>query len=137
MRFATLVRRGIERPIVPLRVEAADGKWNLVDVLLDTGSDVTLFPSSLARYLGIDLAGVDESTVSSILGTQAAYRSWNVFLELRRPPDVLRWRATVGFVARQMNYGILGTRGFFEFFTLRYHAREHWIEIEPGGPLPM
>ena len=41
-----------------------------------------------------------------------------VTLELRRPPDVVRWKASVGFVDRTMCYAILGTRGFFEFFDL-------------------
>lgn len=137
MRFPTLVRHGSERPIVAVRIEAANGKWILFDSLVDMGSDLTLFPLTVADQLGIDLSNVPDSLVRSVLGAQITYRPATVFLELRRLPDVFRWRPTVGFPACPMNYGILGTHGFFEFFDVRYSLREHWLDIEPAGPLPL
>ena len=58
-------------------------------------------------------------------------------LELRRPPEIIRWRATIGFTERPMSYGILGTRGFFEFFRLEYDARAGFLIIEPNDALPV
>ena len=36
-----------------------------------------------------------------------------------------------------MSYGILGTRGFFEFFRLEYDARAGFLIIEPNDALPV
>jgi hypothetical protein len=137
MRFPTLVHGGIRRPIVSVCVEAAPGNHIATDALVDMGADVTLLPQSVARDLGIDLTGAAEYRVTSPLGPGSKYRASVVVLELRRPHEVFRWRTTVGFVPRAMAYGILGTRGFFEFFNVRYHASEHWLDIDPAGPLPL
>ena len=136
MRFPTLVRKSTERPLIAVAIEAANGGRTQSDMLVDMGSDLTLIPEHVATLLRIDLSLVPYSPVSSPLGPAANYRACNVVLELRRPPDVFRWRTTVGFVARPMTYGIFGTRGFFQFFNVRYHASEHWLEVEPAGPLP-
>ena len=136
MRFPTLIREGSERPIIAVTIESDKGIQIVTDVLVDVGADLTLFPFSTAKLLGIDLSNVPDSLVRSVLGAQVTYRPWPVFLELRRRPDCFRWKPTVGFVACPMNYGILGTRGFFEFFNLKYSLREHWLEIELSGPLP-
>lgn len=58
MRFPTLAKDEIHRPIVALRLQGPTGRWAHIDVLLDTGSDVCLFPESLAQRLGIDLASL-------------------------------------------------------------------------------
>ncbi|MCY2995000.1 MAG: hypothetical protein NTY19_45130 [Planctomycetota bacterium] len=136
MRFPTLAKQHIHRPIVAVHLQASAGRWLSIDALVDTGSDVSLFPESLARRLALDLRGVSPTPLTSALGTVATYRPVELVLELRRFPDVLRWKTTVGFLDRPMTYGLLGTKGFFEFFTMHYDARGHLFEIEPAGDLP-
>ena len=110
---------GLHRPIIPVLIESPSGQRLVVDALVDTGSDITLFPDSLARSLSIDLTGHPEHPVNSALGVAVTYSESEVALELRRAPgESFRWRATVGFLTRPMIYGILGTKGFFEFFRL-------------------
>lgn len=130
MRFPTMEVDGIRRPVVPVIVESLSGEKLIVDALIDTGSDITLLPEAFAAALNIDLSEAPEQSLSSALGTIATYRSEDVFLELRRSPsETLRWRATVGFLSRQMVYSILGTKGFFEFFAIAYDAAAGHVEI--------
>ena len=136
MRFPTLAKDEIHRPIVALRLQGPTGRWANIDVLIDTGSDVCLFPESLAQRLGIDLASLPQRPLTSALGTVATYRSQELLLELRRFPDSIQWRGSVGFLLRPMTYGLLGTKGFLEFFQLAYDARQHTFEIVPSGRLP-
>ncbi len=78
-----------------------------------------------------DLSNADEVVVESLVGGECRYRSAEIECELRRHPEVIRWKAKVGFVDRKMRYGIVGTRGFFEFFRLTYDASECWLDLQP------
>ena len=136
MQFPTLLRRQVARPIITLHLEASNGMRVCSDVLVDTGADVTLMPVDLADSLNMDLNCLPEVTATSAIGGECRYRRCDIILELRRFPEVVRWRATIGFTERTMSYGILGTRGFFEFFRLGYDARAGFVVVEPSGPLP-
>ena len=136
MRFPTLVRNGQERPIVAVTVGVPGQHPVLFDALVDTGADVSLFPQSVADRLGLDLSQQPEVTVFAAIGGQCHYRLHEVELELRRAPDVFRWKGSVGFVSREMSYAILGTHGFFQFFDLNYSNSGQTIDITPAGDLP-
>ena len=136
MQFPTTLRRGSYRPLIAVRLLAEDGRYILIDALIDTGADVSLFPQHLAEQLGFDMSRPADGTVSAAVGGECEYRLRELTLELRRFPEVIRWRAPVGFTDRAMSYGILGTRSFFEFFRLEYDARSGFVAIEPSGPRP-
>ena len=136
MQFPTLIRQQMRRPIIAVTIHSPSGLSLLTDALVDTGSDVTLFSSDIARRLKIDLAGVPSLPVMTAVGPVAEYQPFELALEIRRHPDVVRWTCRAGFLQRPMSLGILGTRGFFEFFRLDYDARSSVVAIEPSGPLP-
>ncbi len=134
MQFPTTLRRGCHRPLVPVKLIIDDGRYVLIDALIDTGADISLFPQHLAEQLGFDLSSPPNGKVSAAVGGESSYRLRDVTLELRRPPDIVRWKASVGFVDRTMSYAILGTRGFFEFFDLNYSAYSRRVEITACSP---
>ena len=136
MQFPTTLRRGHHRPLIPVKLLIDDGRCVLIDALIDTGADISLFPQHLAEQLGFDLSHPPDGMVSAAVGGQCSYRLRDVTLELRRPPEVVRWKASIGFVDRTMSYAILGTRGFFEFFRLTYDARAGFLTVEPSLTLP-
>jgi len=128
---------GLHRPIIPVLIESPGGKRLVVDALIDTGSDITIFPDAFAEALDINLTSRPERPVNSALGVIATYRESEVLLELRRAPDeIFQWKTIVGFLPRRMAYSILGTKGFFEFFSLNYDARQQSLEIQPHDSLP-
>ncbi len=131
MRFPTSLRDGKLRPIVSVNVVISSGRSVLFDALVDTGSDVSLFPNSTAIRLGLDLIGQPTRTVTTAVGGQCQYWPCEVTLELRRFPETFRWNTKVGFVDHPMSYAVLGTRGLFEFFRLTFDAHEHWLELTP------
>ena len=134
MRFPILVCDGRQRPIVAVTVILSNQRPVLFDALVDTGADVSLFPMSIADRLGLDLSQQPEVTVFAAVGGQCYYRLHDVELELRRPPEVFRWKASVGFVDREMSYAILGTRGFFQLFDLTYSHSREFIDIVSASP---
>lgn len=133
MQFPTMEVDGIRRPVIPIIVESSTGRKLIVDALVDTGSDITLFPEAVATALQIDLSESPPLPLSSALGVIAHYRSANVMLELRRgTEEILYWPATAGFLSRPMVYSILGTKGFFEHFGLEYHASAGRVALVPS-----
>ena len=136
MRFPTLTVRSCSRPVLSLVVEAPHGSRILVDALVDTGSDVTLLTPHAADLLQLDLTQCPEVGIQSALGTPGTYRRIELNLELRRPPDIYRWRTAVGVVSHRLTYCILGIQGFFEHFRMTYDAHHQWLDVEPSRPLP-
>lgn len=135
LRFSTSLRAGKLRPLLPVNIEAENGMRVVVDALVDTGADVTLFPHHIAEQLGLDLDGKSDGNVVAAVGGSSNYLRVNVVLEVRQKPVVYRWATAVGFVDRPMSYAILGTRGFFEFFDLQYSARNESFELHPVSDL--
>ncbi len=135
MRFPTIARQKIHRPLVALHVHSS-GRTTLTDALIDTGADVSIFPKFVADRLRIDLTNLPEIAVNTPLGGTGTYRLCFVELELRRSGEVLRWKTSVGFTEHEMSYAFLGTKGFFEFFDLTYSARRQTIEIQAAADLP-
>ena len=133
MQFPTLAKDQVRRPIVPVRLLGPNRRWSTIDALIDTGSDITLFPERLAERLGVNLTGIAEVPLTSALGTIATYRAVELTLELRRFPDTMRWQGVVGFLPRHVTYGLLGTRGFFEFFDVQYSACRRFTEIQSSN----
>jgi Aspartyl protease len=136
MRFPTLARGRLRRPIVPLIVESARGVRTVLDALVDTGADRTLLPISVAKSLKIDVSALQQVPVGSALGQRVNYALIDLFLELGSPPNLYRWRTRVGIILQPIPYGLLGTRGFFEFFAIEYNWPAGYVEILPTGPLP-
>ena len=133
MQFPTLAKDQVRRPIVPVRLLGPNRRWSTIDALIDTGSDIALFPERLAERLGVNLTDIAEVPLTSALGTIATYRAVELTLELRRFPDTMRWQGVVGFLPRHMTYGLLGTRGFFEFFDVQYSACRRFTEIQSSN----
>lgn len=136
MQFPTLVRQEIRRPMIAITVHGPTGLCLLTDALIDTGSDVTLFSSDVARRLKIDLSGITPLPVMTAVGPVATYQPYSLTLEIRRHPQSNRWTARAGFLQRPMSMGILGTKGFFEFFDLAYSARNEAVQIAFQPPKP-
>ena len=132
MRYPITLLGQQRRPIVSVMAESPSGVRVVLDALVDSGSDITLFPISLAERLKLDLTGIAPVPIQTALGPTAAYLPSELLLELRRPPQVVRWKATIGFLPRSMAYGILGTKGFFEHFDFHLWHRLAHFDVEQG-----
>ncbi|HLQ45693.1 MAG TPA: aspartyl protease family protein [Planctomycetaceae bacterium] len=136
MQFPTLIRQNLDRPIIAVTIHGPHGLSLQTDALIDTGSDVTLFSSDVAHRLKIDLTGLPSLPVMTAVGPIATYQPFELTLEIRRPPDVVRWTGHAGFLPRPMSLSILGTKGFFEFFDINYSNRNRRVEIAACVLLP-
>lgn len=103
------------RPIVLIGVFGPSGS-RLLDGCIDSGSDDTIFPMSLARKLGIDLTGACQGQANPVGGKIIPYSYAQVTLKLSDGFESCEWSATVGFVDLPLRWALLGHAGFLDFF---------------------
>lgn len=126
---------GISRPMIAVVVEGPSGR-RLLDGLLDTGSDRTIFPQREAKVPGIPLPIPPDGIIKTAGGVSIAYRLANVTLELRTDGTVIRWTTPVAFAEEPLSILHLGTRGFLEYFHTTFRGPEHQVVLVPRSSLP-
>ncbi|MBI1904262.1 MAG: hypothetical protein HYS13_24470 [Planctomycetia bacterium] len=125
---------GIARPILAVVLEGPTGR-RLLDGLLDSGSDRTLFPESEARAVGLRLRARPDGSIRTAGGVSIPYRLADAVLELRASSTVLRWRTSIAFAPDPLQIIHLGYRGFLQFFHCTFQGPEKKILLDPRPAL--
>ncbi len=120
------------RPILSTRVFGPLGS-RLNDGCLDSASDDTIFPLSLARRLGIDLTGAAQGTAQPVGGLTIPYSYATVTLRLSDGIETCEWPATVGFVDLPLRWALLGHAGYLEFFDVELRGAHREVVITPNS----
>ena len=126
---------GITRPIIAIGIEGPGGR-RLLDGLLDSGSDRTVFPQREAVALGIRLPALPDGSLQTAGGVSITYRLAEVVLELRATGMILRWKAAVAFAEDPLSLIHLGTRGCLEYFHTTFMGPEQKVVLDPCPSLP-
>ena len=126
---------GISRPIIAIAIEGPTGR-RLVDGLVDTGSDRTIFPEREAQAIGIRLPAKPDATIRTAGGVSIAYRLAEVVLELRFSGSILRWKTSVAFADERLTVIHLDYRGFLEDFHCTFQGPEMRVVLDARSGLP-
>jgi hypothetical protein len=126
---------GISRPIIAVAIEGPSGR-RLVDGLLDTGSDRTIFPQREAKAIGIQLPAQVDGSIKTAGGVAIAYRLAEVILELRTIGSVVRWKTPVAFADDALSLVHFGTRGFLQYFDATFKGPEGKVLLDASPSLP-
>jgi len=119
----------ILRPIIPVQLLGKDEKINY-EVLLDSGADVCIFDGSIGELLGID---VTAGTPVQFSGAQSTPITGNAYLHLLNLSVgglQLSIPAIFSFDLSRRGYGILGQKGFFDIFTVKFDYLKEEIELK-------
>lgn len=126
---------GITRPIIAVAIEGPSGK-RLLDGLVDSGSDRTIFPQREAKSLGIQLPIMADGSIKTAGGAAIAYRLADAVLELRATGSLVRWKTPVAFAEDPLSLIHLGTRGFLQYFHCMLMGPEERVLLDPRSSLP-
>ena len=126
---------GISRPIIPIAIEGPAGR-RLVDGLVDTGSDRTIFPEREAQAIGICLPANPDASIRTAGGVSIAYRLAEVVLELRSSGNNPGWKTAVAFADERLTVIHLGYRGFLEYFHCTFQGPEMRVVLDARPCLP-
>jgi hypothetical protein len=103
----------------------------LIEAILDTAADDTVFPEELAGKIGIDLTNAPTGMAEGVGSTAVPVKYVQVTLRLTDAAGRERreWPAWVGFTSAPLPYPLLGFAGCLQFFTAT--SRGDLEEVEP------
>ena len=119
----------ILKPIIPLEIEYNKQSLGYA-ALIDSGADFCIFDAEIGEYLGIDIKSGKREIFGGIQESVPA----EAFLH-RVIVSIGGWphEVTVGFshdIAKH-GFGILGQRGFFDIFIVKFDLLKEEIELKP------
>ncbi|MGE5444512.1 MAG: retropepsin-like aspartic protease [Ignavibacteriales bacterium] len=118
----------ISRPFIPVRLVYKD-KYIDVYGLVDSGADASLFHSSVAKELGIDLESGKRKQFFGITEQGIDVYFHKIRLQIRGFSDSIELE--VGFTNSKGVGAILGQAGFFENYHIKFERDKEQVEITP------
>lgn len=122
------------RPIIAVIV-GVPGQSFIADAVADSGADDTVFPSRIARRLGIDLDQAAQGIASGVGGATIPCRYASVSLRITDGIEIYEWPTTVAF-ADNIARGLLGHVGFFDFFDVTFLGAAKEVIVLAGPNYP-
>ncbi len=118
---------GILRPVIPVEV-VCNSLEVPYEVLVDSGADLCIFDASIADILGIDVVKGERKAVSGLTGFPEFYYLHKTSIKV----GGIEYKTEVGFMSmRKSAYGIVGQKGFFDKFVVKFDLQKEDLEIKP------
>lgn len=115
------------RPVIPIEITANNLEVPY-EVLVDSGADMCIFDAQIASILGINIVKGIKTQVSGVTG----YPEDMYIHTVRIKVGGLDCKMEVGFMnMRNSTYGVVGQKGFFELFIVKFDLKKNEIEIKP------
>ena len=120
--------KNLARPVIPITL-ASHGTSVGYEVLVDSGADLCIFHAEIGELLDIDITKGKKHEVFGVGGKASIFYV--------HPIDIIVGEHTVhtevGFMhdvaGKRMPYGILGQKGFFEHFRVKFDLQKGEIEL--------
>lgn len=121
--------RGVLRPIIPIQI-IYKGTIVFYEVLIDSGADSNIFSSDIADIFGIDITSGAKGKVAGITGESKTI--YFHYLDLGIGGKLFK-NVRVGFLKEmgKYAYGVVGQRGFFDIFIVKFDLIKEEIELKP------
>ena len=98
--------------------------------MVDSGADICLFNQSVGEAIGIDIKSGKLREVFGVGGKVSLYYMHQVIIEVGK----LKYKIDAGFMpdvaGRVMPYGLVGQKGFFENFIVKFDLLKEEINLK-------
>lgn len=118
----------ILRPIIPVHLFGSGDKINY-EVLLDSGADTCIFDGSIGELLGLDVASGTPIQFSGVQNAKAG-RAYLHDVDLSIGGHKISIPGIFSFDLSSRGYGILGQKGFFDLFSVKFDYQKEEIELK-------
>lgn len=113
------------RPVIPIEIGYKEN-YVSYEVLVDSGADLCIFDAQIAGILGVDIFK-GEKRKGGITGVDEFYYLHQVKIKV----GGWDYSVKVGFLFNmaQMGYGVVGQKGFFDIFIVKFDLLKGEIEL--------
>jgi len=121
--------KSILKPIIPIKISRLDTTIQYL-ALIDSGADFCIFDAEVGEYLKLNVKSgvmIEFGGIQSIGGAKAYIHRINLDL------GGYNFITDVGFSydISKSGHGILGQKGFFDKFSIKFDLQKEDIEINP------
>jgi hypothetical protein len=128
----------IRRPEIPITISGSAGTARYV-ALVDSGSDNTIFPKSVADYLQIPLEATSGPDATLFGGRHVQLLTGEEILQLDADGESLEWPAIIcffDFPTDSEETVLLGHAGFLDYFTATLDGKQGVLTLIANDELP-
>ncbi|RLG83096.1 MAG: hypothetical protein DRO40_05680 [Thermoprotei archaeon] len=118
--FPYVLYRGKFYPVIPVVIEGREKA--IVHALVDSGATISLFHTSIADDIGIDLEDTEQAYLAGIGGYVKAYIKKQVKISIEELGSIIIPIAFTEYITSDI--AILGRQGFFETFEITFREWE-------------
>lgn len=117
----------ILRPVIPIEISGSNLSIKY-EVLVDSGSDMCIFPSEIGEIVGLDITSGILQEVRGITGNPEKYYLHKIDIKV----GGWEYKIQAGFLPSMSKdtYGVVGQTGFFEYFVIKFDLAKEEIEIK-------
>jgi hypothetical protein len=129
----------IRRPEIPVTIEEPAGSATYAG-MVDSGSDNTILPRSIADLLGIEVERASGPAAIAFGGRRIPLLAGEAILHLSRDGESLRWKAPVCFFEFPQDDEesvLLGHAGFLEYFTATFDGKLCILTLIANHEMPL
>jgi hypothetical protein len=123
------------RPLIDVTV-IGPAASRLRMAILDPAADDTIFPTTLASVLGVDLTNAPRGTSSGVGSQGIAVQYAQVKLRLTDGCEFREWPAWIGFTSATLPYPMLGFAGCLQFFSAHFLGDREEVELTVNSLYP-
>lgn len=128
---ASLKRKTIFRPIIPIFLISPQ-KIVGYEALIDSGADFNVFDAGIADILGIKLTAGNKRQIIGLGGQRL--KGYEHQINLKIGPHHYKTKALFSREIAPNSFGILGSIGFFDHFSVLLNFRKKVIETKYINP---
>ena len=119
----------ISRPVIPIRL--TNGERSLrYEVLVDSGADMCIFDANVGEEIGIKINNGKPKEVFGVGGKSSFYFLHKVTIEVGGWPYEIEAGFKPDVAGRVVPYGIVGQKGFFDIFVVKFDLLKGQIELK-------
>jgi len=116
------------RPIIPVTIKHGTKEIRYA-ALVDSGADFNIFHADIAEAIGIDVQSGEPINFGGIHAQSGAIGYFHeVGLEVGGHPYTTR--VAFSWDIASHGHGVLGQRGFFEYFKVIFHYQKGEVELK-------
>jgi hypothetical protein len=119
---------GLLRPVIPIEIIYKD-KSVPYEVLIDSGADFCIFDAQIGEILGVPIEEDEQFEVAGITGEKEPI--YLHLLEIKVGGWLYKIKAAFLRKIGPYGYGVVGQKGFFDNFIVRFDLLKEEIELKP------